>query len=152
MNVVAYTMQYEGPHITSDLITVTFEENYYETYRNIYNDCFYEMRKELGLQPFNACDSIEQMLAKKDSIFLLITDNEIVGSVAVYGNEIDDLIVARKFQNQGNGKKLLRFAISFMKKRDIAPITLHVAEWNQKAISLYKDTGFVVSEIKTVTV
>ena len=152
MDVVAYTMQYEGSHISSDLTTVPFEENYYETYKNIYNDCFYEMRKELGLQPFNACASIEQMLAKKDSIFLLITDNEIVGSVAVYGNEIDDLIVARKFQNQGNGKKLLRFAISFMKKRDIAPITLHVAEWNQRAISLYKDTGFVVSEIKTVTV
>ena len=145
-------MQYEGPPVISDLTTVTFEEKYYEAYRSIYHDCFYEMRKALGLQPFNACDSIEQLLDKKDCMFLLLTQKEIVGSVAIYENEIDDLIVARKFQNQGNGRKLLQFAISFMQKRDIAPITLHVAEWNQKAILLYKNTGFVVSEIKTVTV
>jgi Acetyltransferases len=152
MDVVAYTMQYEGPHITSDLTITTFEAKYYETYRAIYYDCFYEMRKELGLQPFYACNSIEQVLGKKDSIFLLLNENEIVGSIAVYGNEIDDLIVAQKFQNQGNGKRLLEFAISFMQKQNIVPIILHVAKWNQNAISLYKNTGFVISEIKTVVV
>ena len=152
MDVVAYTMQYEGPHITSDLVAVTFEEKHYEAYRNIYHECFYEMRKALGLKPFCDCDSVEQMLDKKDSVFLLLAGNEIVGSVAVYGNEIDDLIVAHRFQNQGNGKRLLRFAISYMQKQNIAPIILHVAEWNQKAISLYRNTGFAVSEMKTVTV
>ena len=66
------------------------------------------MRKMLGLQPFNACDSIKQMVDKKDFIFLLLTKNEIVGSVTVFGNEIDDLIVAKNFQKQGYGKELLR--------------------------------------------
>ena len=145
-------MQYKGNPINSDLMTVSFEEKYYDAYRNIYSNCFYEMRMALGLQPFNDCSPVEQILDKKDSIFLLLSENEIVGSVAVYGNEIDDLIVAEKFQNQGNGKKLLLFAINFMQKRDINPIILHVAEWNQKAISLYVSNEFTISEIKTIFV
>ena len=124
MDVVAYTMEYRGTSINSELILVPFEEKYYEEYRNIYHDCFYEMRKSLGLQPYNACDSIEQLQSKKDDIFLLIVDGEMVGSVAVDGNEIDDLIVSRKFQNQGYGKKLLAFAIGLLQKRNISPIVL----------------------------
>ena len=152
MNVVAYTMQYKGALVASDLPTVPFEEKYYDAYKTIYHDCFHEMREALCLQPFDACDSVEQLLEKKDCIFLFLRENEIIGSVAVYGNEIDDLIVAKKFQNRGYGKKLLSLAISFMQKQKINPILLHVAEWNQKAIALYQNNGFIVSEIKTVTV
>ena len=75
-----------------------------------------------------------------------------VGSIAIYGNEIDDLIVSRKFQNQGYGKILLNVDIALLQKRKISPIVLGVAQWNQKAIALYKNNGFIVSEIKTVVV
>ena len=152
MDVVAYTMEYRGSFINSDLVLIPFDEKYYEEYRDIYHDCFHEMRKSLGLKPYNACDSVEQLQSKKDDIFLLIIDGEMVGSVAVYGNEVDDLIVSRKFQNQGYGKKLLAFAIGLLQKRNIYPIVLGVAEWNQKAIALYQNNGFIVTEIKTVTV
>jgi ribosomal protein S18 acetylase RimI-like enzyme len=147
MDLVAYTMQYEGPTIKSALALVPFEAEYYEKYRDVYHDCFYEMRKALELRPYCACDSLEQLLAKKESIFLWVADNEIVGSVAVYENEIDDLIVAKKFQNQGYGKQLLQFAIALLQERERFPIRLRVAEWNRKAVSLYEHNGFRISEI-----
>jgi len=152
VEVVAYTMEYNGATVDSELALVPFEEKYYEDYRDIYHDCFYEMRKALGLRPYNACDSIKKLLAKKNDVFLLLADNEIVASVAVYENEIDDLFVSRKFQGRGYGKKLLQFAVSLLQKRNVSPIALNVAEWNQKAISLYKNNGFVVSKIETVSV
>lgn len=37
---------------------------------------------------------------------MLVSGEEIIGSVACYGNEIDDLIVNQKFQNKGYGKQL----------------------------------------------
>ena len=152
MDIVAYTMEYRGALINSDLKLVLFEEKYYKEYRDIYHDCFHEMRKSLGLKPYNACDSFEQLQSKKNDVFLLIIDEKIVGSVAVYENEIDDLIVSRTFQNQGYGKKLLAFAIGLLQRRNSSPIVLGCAEWNQKAIALYKNNGFVVTAIKTVTV
>ena len=152
MDIVAYTMEYKGTLINSELKLVPFEEKYYKEYRDIYHDCFHEMRKSLGLKPYNACDSFEQLQAKKNDIFLLIIGGKMVGAVAVYENEIDDLIVSKPFQNQGYGKKLLAFAIGLLQKRNISPIVLGCAEWNQKAIALYKNNGFVVTEIKAVTV
>ena len=144
-------MEYAGLPIKSELISVVqFEERYYEEYKNIYDDCFYEMRKALELKPYNACDSLEQLITKKDCIYLLIVEGKLIGSIAVCGNEIDDLIVAQKFQNQGYGKKLLLFGVALLQKRNISPITLGVAEWNQKAIALYKNNGFVVVKIETV--
>jgi len=153
MDVVAYTMEYMGVHVSSKIISpIQFEEKYYKEYKTMYEDCFYEMRKALKLEPYKACDSLEQLLAKKDCIYLLVAGGKLIGSVAVYGNEIDDLIVAKSFQNQGHGKNLLLFGVALLQKKNMLPITLGVAEWNQKAITLYKNNGFVVSKIETVVV
>ena len=152
MEVIAYTMEYAGEPLNTELALMPFQEKYYETYRDIYHDCFHEMRRALGLRPYNACDSIDKLLSKKDDIFLLLVNDEMVGSVAVYENEIDDLFVARSFQGHAYGKKLLQFAVNLLQKRNISPIVLHVAEWNQTAISLYKSNGFIVSKIEMVSV
>lgn len=154
MDIVAYTMEYTGAPVNFDLDVniINFDEKYYEIYKSIYHNCFYDMRKALELTPYNCCDSIEQIITKKENIFLLFINNEMIGSVAVYGNEIDDLIVAKKYQNKGYGKMLLLFAINLLQIRNISPILLGVAEWNQKAISLYKRNDFVVSEVKTFTI
>ena len=104
------------------------------------------------LQPYNSCDSMKQLLAKRDDIFLLLINNKMIGSVAIYGNEIDDLIVSPQFQNRGYGKQLLEFAVDLLQTRMAESILLGVAEWNQKAISLYKNNGFIVSKIETVSV
>jgi len=152
MDVVAYMMEYAGAPVDSKpMVLIQFEEKYYEEYKAIYEECFYEMRKALGLEPYNDCDSLEQLLAKKEDIYLLVVEGRLIGSVAIYGNEIDDLIVSRSFQNQGYGRKLLLFAINLLQGKNISPITLGVAEWNQKAITLYKNSGFIVSKIETVS-
>ena len=73
-----------------------------------------------------------------------MSDSEIIGSVACYGNEIDDLIVNKKYRKKGYGKQLLLWGMQQIRKKNTVPITLHVAEWNQDALRLYKSAGFEV--------
>jgi ribosomal protein S18 acetylase RimI-like enzyme len=150
MEIIAYKMQYLGNVIVSNLDLVCYEDKYYESYKIVYEQCFYEMRKALELVPYNCCDSKDKLDNKKSDIFLLVADNEIIGSVAIYGNEIDDLIVNKKYQGQGYGKKLLFFAISYMQKNKIEPIKLCVLKWNEKAVNLYEKYGFKCIKIETV--
>lgn len=74
----------------------------------------------------------------------LVKEEEIIGSVACYGNEIDDLIVNKKYQKKGYGKQLLLWGMQHIRRLNEEPITLHVAEWNQNALRLYKEVGFEV--------
>ena len=78
-----------------------------------------------------------------ENVYLLIEDGELIGSVALKGNEIDDLLVEISHQGQGYGKQILLWAIGQMQKKEII---LHVAEWNKRAINRYKKTGFEVTK------
>jgi len=49
----------------------------------------------------------DEIIEKVKDIYLLIHQGELIGSIACYGNEIDDLIVNKKFQHKGYGKQLL---------------------------------------------
>ncbi len=108
------------------------------------------MRAALQLSPVDCCYNEDELEHKKDNIYILETDGELIGSVAIYGNEIDDLIVRKSRQRMGYGKSLLRFAVSHMQNNDISPITLHVADWNQGAIRMYLKNGFVVVRTEKV--
>ena len=74
----------------------------------------------------------------------------VVGSVACYGNEIDDLIVNKTYQNNGLGRKILLWAIKNIRNNSDEPIVLHVAKWNEKALKLYLDNGFKISKIEKI--
>ena len=63
-----------------------------------------------------------------------------------YGNELDDLIVAKSFQGQGLGQKLLLWGMNHIKKQGYEEIILHVAEWNQNAVKLYLKNGFRIKK------
>ena len=102
------------------------------------------MRKALEIEPYNFLSDYEQIREKVSDIYLLVEDGEIVGSVACYGNEIDDLIVNKKYQQRGYGKQLLLWGMQQIRKENDKPITLHVAEWNRNALRLYKNVGFEV--------
>lgn len=140
--IFAYVMRYGGEKVHSDLQPVPFEDRYYDAYAAAYNQCFYEMRQTLNILPYNFYDSMDKLAPKKDQLFLLMQGDELIGSVACMGNEIDDLFVAQKFQGMGYGKQLLLFAIHHIQQANSDPITLHVAKWNEKAISLYQQNGF----------
>ncbi len=109
ITVIAYEMKYDKSFVEQSTIDcIPFEMQYFEQYKRIYNECFYDMRKALEIEPYNF------------------------------------LIVNKKFQKKGIGKQLLLWGMEQIRKKNTAPITLHVAEWNQNALRLYKNVGFEV--------
>ena len=151
MEIIAYEMQL-NKSITDapDISCIPFQKQYFEEYKRIYNECFYEMRKALDIEPYHFLRDYEQIVDKVGDIYLLVDKEEIIGSVACYGNEIDDLIVNKKFQHKGYGKQLLLWAMQCIRKRNNDPITLHVAKWNNNALILYKNVGFEITNVEKI--
>ena len=79
-----------------------------------------------------------------------VKDGEIVGSVACPGNKIDDLIVNEKHQHKGYERQLLLWGLNHIRKQNREPVSLHVAEWNQRAVRLYRDVGFEITRIERI--
>ncbi|MCR2046283.1 GNAT family N-acetyltransferase [Acetatifactor muris] len=150
MQIIAHTMEYYGEQISSDLHVSNYSPNDYEEYKRVYEECFFDMRTALGLTPVNCCDNEYELLQKASQIFLLRREGALIGSVAIYENEIDDLIVAKEFQGQGYGRELLLFAVSKMQKDGVKSISLHVADWNQNAVQIYLNNGFVIVKTEIV--
>ena len=149
--IIAHTMQYtSGERVTSSWSLRNYCENVYPAYQRIYNDCFADMRRALHLTPICCCGSRAALLSKARNIFILEAGGELAGSVAIYGNEIDDLFVAKHLQGKGYGRGLLRFAVARMQQRGIEPITLHVADWNQRAVKMYQKNGFYIAATEIV--
>ncbi|WMJ22668.1 GNAT family N-acetyltransferase [Paludicola sp. MB14-C6] len=150
MQIVAHTMEYTGGEIFCELDVANYTVDDYAEYKRVYEECFFDMRTALELQPVNCCDSNDILLGKATQIFILREDGIFVGSVAIYGNEIDDLVVSKESQNRGYGKKLLLFAVSKMQKSQVNSIMLHVADWNKNAINLYLNNEFIISKTETI--
>lgn len=148
--IIVYEMQYIGNIVESDIKLIPFDDKFYDAYELIYNECFYHMRKALDVKPYNFYSSIEQITDKKNNIYLWIQNEKLIGSVACYGNEIDDLIVNRQHQGQGCGKQLLFWAINHIQEINELPIKLHVAKWNDKAVSLYEKNNFMCIKTEKV--
>ena len=151
MEIIAYEMQYVNDSVEeSDIVCIPLEMEFFEDYMRIYNECFYEMRKSLDIQPYNFLNDYKQIVDKFKDIYLLINQGEIIGLIACYGNEIDDLIVNKKFQHKGYGKQFLLWAIQHIREKSNEPITLHVAEWNNNALMLYQKVGFEITNVEKV--
>ena len=151
MEIIAYEMKFHEDIIEqSNILCIPFDKKYFDTYMKIYNECFYEMRKTLNIEPYNFLNNYEQIKEKSKDIYLLVENEEIIGSIACYGNEIDDLIVNKKFQHKGYGKQLLLWGMQCIRKKNIEPIVLHVAEWNKNALLLYKKNGFEITNIEKI--
>ena len=144
MQVIVHEMEYKGGQMVSDLRLRHYSNSDYRKYRRVYEECFHDMRAALQRFPVDICASREKLEQEKDNIYILEVDGKLIGSVAIYGNEIDDLIVAKDFQWRDHGEALLQFAVSSLQRSHIAPIILHVADWNQGAIKMYLKNGFVI--------
>ena len=151
MEIIAYEMKYINDSVEkSDIVCTPFETALFQEYMEIYNECFYEMRKALDIQPYNFLNDYKQIAEKTKDIYLLINQGEIIGSIACYGNEIDDLIVNKKFQHKGYGKQILLWGMQHIREKSNEPITLHVAKWNNDALMLYKKVGFEIVNVEKV--
>ena len=151
MEIFAHEMQFHKESIDqSNIHCIPFDLQYFQEYMQIYNECFYEMREALDIKPYNFLSGYEQISSKVQNIYLLVNENEIIGSVACYDNEIDDLIVNQKYQNNGYGKQLLLWGIHHIRNNNNNPIILHVADWNQNALNLYKKVGFEITNTERI--
>lgn len=151
IEIIAYEMQFSSKTVQeSDINLESFSDDFYSEYEKIYNECFFDMRKSLNVEPYNFYSAIEQLDNKKQNIYVLWDGDTLIGSVACYGNEIDDLIVNKAYQNKGVGRKLLLWAIEHIRSNNDEPIVLHVAKWNKKALKLYLDNGFEISKIEKI--
>ncbi len=143
--IIAYEMLYnKALKFQNDIICVPFQKECWNEYMKIYNECFYEMRKALEVEPINFYYDYSQIKDKIKDIFLYLQNGAIIGAVSCYENELDDLIVEKSFQGQGIGQKLLFWGINHIKEEGYEEIVLHVAEWNQNAVKLYLKNGFSI--------
>jgi ribosomal protein S18 acetylase RimI-like enzyme len=146
-----YEMEYKGGLVNSDLPLVPFEEKYYEQYARLMDDCFYEMRKALNIQPYDKHSySLEEPQKLEQDTFLLLNGNDIICAVSFSENDIKNVAVNVNFQRQGFGRKLMEFAVSYMQKNLKSPIKLSVTKWNSNAIALYQSLGFEITKESTV--
>lgn len=146
-SMIVYGMYY--PYETAGaagIVCVPLDYGYLEEYRKIYNDCFCEMRKALGIKPVNVYTDSDDLKDRLDNICILLDNSRIIGAVSCYGNEIDDLMVRKASQGKGYGRKLLLWAIQRIRQENKAPITLHVAQWNARAVALYRQMGFAITK------
>ena len=149
--IIAYEMIYNKvPEYQNNIICVPFQKEYWNEYMEIYNECFYDMRKALEVEPINFYYDYSQIKDKIKDIFLYLQNGIIIGAVSCYENEIDDLIVEKSFQRQGIGQKLLFWGINHIKEQGYEEIILHVAEWNQNAVKLYLKNGFRIKKRERV--
>ncbi len=149
--IIVYEMLFnEKIKYSTDISCIPFQEKYWNEYMQIYNDCFYEMRKELEIEPINFYSDYSQMADKASNTYLCLKNGIIAGAVSCYENEIDDLIVNKTFQRQGLGQKLLLWGINHIKKSGCDKIILHAAEWNQNAVRLYLKNGFIITKKEKV--
>ncbi len=151
MELIAYEMKYTNAVVGQTIIDcIPFEKKYFQEYMKIYNECFYEMRKALEIQPYHFLSDYEQIKEKAEDIYLLLDGDKLIGAIACYGNEVDDLIVNKRFQQKGYGKQLLLWGMQYIRKKNKEPITLHVAAWNENALKLYQKIGFEISRVEKI--
>lgn len=138
----AFEMKYTGGKVDSCIEVVPYDVSYAKQYIQIYNACFYDMRKEYGIRPYEFYQKESQLDNKSNNCYLYIQNGEMIGSFILNGNEIDDLIVNPRYQGCGYGRLLLCCAIAMLQEQKAFPIILHVAAKNEKAVHLYEKNGF----------
>jgi ribosomal protein S18 acetylase RimI-like enzyme len=140
----AFEMEYVRPVDEKSAVSlVPYSSEYREQYKKIYNACYHEMREALDIKPYDFIQDDSFFDEGMDKVYLLLDNGVIIGSVALLDDELDDLIVNPEYQGKGYGKQILLWALENI---NLDRIVLHVAEWNQRAINLYKKTGFEITE------
>ena len=114
-----------------------------DDYRRLYNECYHEMREALGIRPYDFIQDDSFFEHGMEDVYILVENDELIGSVALKGNEIDDLLVKKTYQGQGCGRQILLWALENI---GCDNIILHVAEWNARAVRLYKSVGFEITK------
>ena len=122
---------------------VPYTSRFKDQYKRLYNVCYHEMREALGIEPYDFIQDDAFFENGMDQVYLLVEGDILIGSVVLKDSEIDDLLVDPLYQGRGYGKQLLLWALENIHSDKI---TLHVADWNHRAVALYKSVGFEITE------
>ena len=122
----------------SQIKCIPFDEKYLGQYKMLYNFAFRPMREALDIKPYDWYDDDRAILSKAYEIYLLTAGDELIGSVSLKENEIDDLFVSDSFRREGYGRKILIWAMNQLALQGADEFILHVAEWNSGAVSLIR--------------
>ncbi len=153
MSFRVYAMRRDSKEIPpAEISCVPFDEQYLEQYKTMYNAAFRPMREALNIKPYDWYHDSSNILDKAADIYILVTEKELIGSVACYGNEIDDLFVSDSFRHKGYGKQLLIWAMDHIASCGYDEMVIHVAEWNRNAFQMYKNTGFEIVKTEDISV
>ena len=137
---------------SSRIHCIPFDKRYLEQYKIGYNAAFRPMREALNIKPYDWYHDTNKILDKSSDIYLLVEDEVLIGSVACYGNEIDDLFVVGAYRQKGYGKQLLIWAMDHIASSGCDELILHVAEWNRRAVQLYMNEGFRIVKTDVILV
>ena len=144
----------KGDFPASDIECILFSnsvfEQYKEQYEKAYNEAFFPMRKALNIKPYEWFSNGGAKLIVKPDVYVLIENNNLIGSVGCYRNEVDDLFVCPSYMKKGYGRKLLVWAMNHIKAQGHKKIVLHVTEWNESAIKMYLNEGFIITGKETI--
>lgn len=78
--IIAYEMLFKGVlKGNNDFSCIPFQRKYWDEYMGIYNECFYEMRKDLEIEPVNFYSDYSQMQDKACGTFLYLHNGAIAG-------------------------------------------------------------------------
>ena len=74
MEIIVYEMKYEKEALDFNVgvSCVPFEPMYFEEYMQVYNECFYPMRKALEIEPYNFLNRYDQIENKIKDMYLLM--------------------------------------------------------------------------------
>jgi aminoglycoside 6'-N-acetyltransferase I len=107
---------------------------------------------ELLLLADETIDAINKYIHQSD-LYVLERDNIIIAVFALQTIcsdtvEIKNIAVDTAFQEQGIGKRLLKYAIKLAKEKGFKKIVIGTADAGIKQLYLYQKVGFEMNEIK----
>jgi ribosomal protein S18 acetylase RimI-like enzyme len=135
---------------------------------NIFDECaevirnsFITVADELKLTRENAPtnpafienDALNNMYEKKIDMFAVANEDECIGFVALEkaGNEVyymERLAILPEYRHRGYGKRVLDFAVDFVRERKGKKISIGIINENEVLKNWYLSYGFIETETK----
>lgn len=119
----------------------------FEPYKKNYTDGAFQATTLSPLVIYN------RLLGKKYDVFVILTNNIIVGTVSITRKDQDDLYIRSMavhpdYQKRGIGFFIIKKIIEIAEKYNIKIISLDTSKPLKKAIKFYKKAGFEFSGLK----
>ena len=147
-----YRLSYEGSKFDeADIQVKMYEDKYYEDKIRLESEAFSVLREQHDIKPYNwylsaSKEALENnrkyTLGNKDFTYLFFEGNDMIGASMVKDAEIELLFTNIRHQRKGYGKKILEYTVNRGLGQNSAVVSLNVLAGNEKALSLYTDTGF----------